>query len=291
MQQSTSQIIIDFLSRDESAATIVIAPGAPPVLRKGQGVSAVMAMVMTPKEIYEIMMEFRNYAQISENMIALASGSFAFPVPKVGRFRIDYLTQRGSYVLTISRISSNIPLFDDLFDNPVPALAVLDLIKTSQVSVVTVCSADAATKAVFVCAMLQKINVVAGMNRLICTVERNLKYLVRHGHGIVVQCEVDTDVPTLETGVQNVVGLRPDILYVSEIWLDSELAQVRAAVMRGILTIVDSTNMEHAYMGKRLLSPGYDGAVPALVQRWLPITLTTMTSGKLALQVGTPAVS
>jgi Tfp pilus assembly ATPase PilU len=289
MQQSTAKAIIDFLSRDESAATIVIAPGAPPVLRGEKGVTVALEMIMTPLEITETMMAFRNHAQLSEAMVTRASGSFAFPVSKVGRFRVDYLMQRGSYVLTVTRTSSKVPSFDALFDNQAPAMMVLDLIKTGHVSVVTVFSVDAATNAAFVCSMLQKINGTPGINRLICTVEQSLSYLIRHDNSIVVQCEADTDVPTLEAGIQNVLGLRPDILYVSDVRADTELVQVRAAVGRGITTIISSTVMDHAYMSSRLLSSGRDGEAPDPNRRWLPVSLTALADGKLSLSVGESA--
>jgi twitching motility protein PilT len=286
MQPSTPKAILDFLSRDETAATVVIAPGAPPVLRGAKSVSVALEMIMTPKDIAEIMMAFRNYARLAEATGARAADSFAFSLSQVGRIRVDYLMQRGSYVLTVTRISGAIPSFEDLFVDQTSALTVLDLIRTARVSVVTLFGAASAANAAFVCAMLQRINALAGVNRLICTVEQSLSYLIRHDNSIVVQCEANTDVPTLEEGIGNVIGLHPDILYVGDVRTDGELAQVRAAIGRGIMTLVSSTVMDHAYMERGLLASGRDGAAPDPNRRWLPVTLTDLPGGKHALSIG-----
>jgi Tfp pilus assembly ATPase PilU len=285
MQPDTAKAILDFLGRDETAATVVVAAGAPPSLRGEHGLSVAIDRIMTPKDIYEMMMAFRNYAQISDDLAALAAGSFAFPVPRMGRFRVDYLTQRGSYVLTVTRILSQVPALRTLFDELAPALKILDLIRTARDPVVTVCGASAASNADFICAMLQEVNASAGQNRLIYTVEQRLSYLIRHDNCIVVQCEAETDVPSLEMGIQNVINLCPDLLVVSEVRSDSELAQIRAAVCRGIPTIISSTEMGHHYLGSRLFSAGRAEASPDHTPRWLAATLTALPQGRLGLEV------
>jgi len=287
MQKNTPQAIIAMLTRDEKAASIVIAPGGPAVLRCANSRFEVMDTIMTPKDVGEILVAFRNYGQVSDAASKQATGSFAFPVPKVGRFRVNYMTQRGSYVLTVTRASAHIPTWDALLDITEPAQRLLDSVKSSHVSLVTLIGTVTEANTDFVYALLQQVNATTGLNRLICTVEPNLRYLMRHNYSIVVQCEADTDAPSVEAGIRNVLGLRPDILYVGGVQTEGELALIRTAVSRGITTLVSSTSLSHAVMGGLPHADNGKTATDPFNRRWLRATLTPLTGGKFSVSLDT----
>ncbi len=55
-------------------------------------------------------------------------GSFSFVIHKSGRFKVAYMKQRGSYVISIIKTPFEIPTIEELCQNPPPVIQDITLI-------------------------------------------------------------------------------------------------------------------------------------------------------------------
>ena len=94
----------------------------------------------------------------------------------------------------------------------------------------------------FVYALLQRINQTE--NRIIYILERNLSFLMKHDKSVIVQTETETDVDTLEKGIENGCSLMPDVMYVKDIRTREELLKALEAAEMNILVIIDETALD-----------------------------------------------
>ena len=286
-QKKTPKDIIDFLVNNPDASSLMIAPSAPIVLRLANGKFDVMNMIISAREINEIYSAFRMYGQVSDSSAAKdTTGSFAFPVPKVGRFRVNYVIQRGSPVLVVTRISPEIPALNTFLEQTEPAMTLINDIIAARLNFVLLSGLrDHVANVAY--GILKFINDSRGVNRLICIVEPQLAYLISHNNSIVVQCESRIDVASVSDGVRNITALNPNILYASGIQSDEELSLARNAISQGIITILGSSILSHKYMVERLVGSTGITISESVNEsiRWKCATLTpSVITGKITLK-------
>ncbi|TFG80221.1 MAG: hypothetical protein E4H19_15740 [Chromatiales bacterium] len=99
--------ILAFLAEPDERVQVVLAPGAPPVARRGGEMQVVSSAILGPMDIRETLATFLSHSRT--NQPVAVQGSFAFGMAKMGRFRVHYFTQRGSSVVSIHRISFAVP--------------------------------------------------------------------------------------------------------------------------------------------------------------------------------------
>lgn len=107
--------VIDYLSKSDNPDTLIIAPSAPPVSRTGREIGVAMATVFDSQDVNDTLGAFRTRALAAAGETAMSkAGTFSFGIKEVGRFRVNYATQRGSRIMTIVRIPHSIPKPSDL---------------------------------------------------------------------------------------------------------------------------------------------------------------------------------
>jgi len=168
-------------------------------------------------------------------------------VPGVGRFRVNVLRQRSSFMIVMRVIPFTVPSIDSLH---LPE--VTKRIAESEQGLVLVTGVTGSGKTSTVAAMLNHIN--QNLHRHIVTVENPIEYLHRDLNCSVTQREVGVDTESFAIGLQAALRQDPDVVVISEMRdLETLDTAIKAAEM-GILVISTLPTPDVVSTINRLLS-------------------------------------
>lgn len=151
-------------------------------------------------------------------------------VPGVGRFRVNVLRQRGSFMIVMRVIPFAVPTIDSL---NLPE--VVKRIAESEQGLVLVTGVTGSGKTSTVAAMLNHIN--QNQHRHIVTIENPIEYLHRDLHCSVTQREVGVDTESFAIGLQAALRQDPDVIVISEMRDPETLDTAIKAAEMGVLVI------------------------------------------------------
>jgi twitching motility protein PilT len=151
-------------------------------------------------------------------------------MPGVGRFRVNVLRQRSSFMIVMRVIPFAVPTIEDLRLPPVVArLAELEQ------GLVLVTGVSGSGKSSTVAAMLNHIN--QNLHRHIVTVENPIEFLHRDVKCSVTQREVGVDTESFAIGLQAALRQDPDVIVIGEIADGETLDTAIKAAERGHLVV------------------------------------------------------
>jgi twitching motility protein PilT len=130
-------------------------------------------------------------------------------LPGLGRFRVNILRQRGSFMIVLRTIPIDVPTFEDLRMPPV-----LSSISDLERGLVLVTGITGAGKSSTQAAMVQYIN--KNYQRHIVTLENPIEFLHRDHKGSVTQRDVGTDTDSFMTGLRAALRQDPDVILIGE---------------------------------------------------------------------------
>jgi hypothetical protein len=261
--------ILEYLVHDSYEGPLIIAPGAPPVCRTPDGMHVAADVILTAQDVIDTLICLKSLEPIaslsaveslspqtlgvSPDWAAKASGlkesdSFSFGIMEVGRFRVDFLTQRGSKIVSIARIPLEIPDLGTLCLNAETAHDIADRVMGARSGILAVWGPSIVSSGIFVYSLLRAIN-EAG-RKVIYILERSLTFLMNHNNSIVIQSEIDTDAGSFETGLRGAYPFGPNIIFLGDIWPGEEIPSLQSAETKGAVAIVSSSSMT----GTQLLS-------------------------------------
>lgn len=151
-------------------------------------------------------------------------------MPGVGRFRVNVLRQRSSFMIVMRVIPFAVPTIDDL---GLPRVAV-HFAEMDQ-GLVLVTGVSGSGKSSSVAAMLNHIN--QNLHRHIVTVENPIEFLHRDVKCSVTQREVGVDTDSFAIGLQSALRQDPDVIVIGEIADSETLDTAIKAAERGHLVI------------------------------------------------------
>jgi twitching motility protein PilT len=168
-------------------------------------------------------------------------------VPGVGRFRVNVLRQRSSFMIVMRVIPFTVPSIEALH---LPE--VIKRIAESDQGLVLVTGVTGSGKTSTVAAMLNHIN--QNLHRHIVTIENPIEYLHRDLNCSVTQREVGVDTESFAVGLQAALRQDPDVVVISEMRdLETLDTAIKAAEM-GILVISTLPTPDVVSTINRLLS-------------------------------------
>ncbi|HXW96735.1 MAG TPA: PilT/PilU family type 4a pilus ATPase [Gemmatimonadales bacterium] len=151
-------------------------------------------------------------------------------MPGVGRFRVNVLRQRSSFMIVMRVIPFAVPSIEDLRLPPVVArLAELDQ------GLVLVTGVSGSGKSSTVAGMINHIN--QNLQRHIVTVENPIEFLHRDVKCSVTQREVGVDTESFAIGLQAALRQDPDVIVIGEIADSETLDTAIKAAERGHLVL------------------------------------------------------
>jgi len=168
-------------------------------------------------------------------------------VPGVGRFRVNVLRQRSSFMIVMRVIPFTVPSIDSLH---LPEI--IKRIAEAEQGLVLVTGVTGSGKTSTVAAMLNHIN--QNQHRHIVTIENPIEYLHRDLNCSVTQREVGVDTESFAVGLQAALRQDPDVVVISEMRdLETLDTAIKAAEM-GILVISTLPTPDVVSTINRLLS-------------------------------------
>jgi twitching motility protein PilT len=134
---------------------------------------------------------------------------FAYTVPGVGRFRINVFYERGAVSVSMRRVNTQIPTFDEL-NLPPETRKVCEF----QQGLVIVAGPTGSGKSTTLACVLDHINATQRLN--ILTLEDPIEYLFQDRKSFVRQREIGIDVPDFHQGLKYAVRQDPDVILIGE---------------------------------------------------------------------------
>ena len=181
------------------------------------------------------------------------SGTFSFGQKGVGRIRVSYAKQRGSYVLAITAIPYDIPEPADITDSPEVIESLAKIIASGENAFVAINGPDSTSTDSFVYSMLQIVN---GESRnIISIIQPELAYLMGHSNSVTMQAELGIDAPDLKTGLANASHFKANIFYISDIEEGDDHPVIRQALAAGNVVILSSVSLSPAVLADRYAAP------------------------------------
>lgn len=229
--------ILNFLGERREFTEVILAPKASPVERRDRRINKIMDVILSPEDIRDTLISLRANTTTSLGPLG-REGLFSFGLPEVGRIRVTYLTQRGSYVVSIVKVPYEIPKLSNIVSNRSEIDVLLETLLETK-GIVTVIGSSYVIHNLFSYSLLQEI--CERESGLLYVLERPITYLIQHSNSIVIQREVGVDVDSFEEGVEEALFLNPEIIYMSDMMLKDAIRAARRLFDVPILTIVSLT--------------------------------------------------
>jgi twitching motility protein PilT len=134
---------------------------------------------------------------------------FAFPLPGVGRFRVNIYQQRGRFGLALRVVRMDIRTFEELHLPPI-----VRRIAESPRGIILIAGAPGSGKSTTLAALVDHVN--QRSRKHIVTLEDPIEYFFEDKHSIIEQREVGLDTLTFASGLHNVLRQDPDVLVIGE---------------------------------------------------------------------------
>ena len=231
-----------YFQKDQTRQHLIIAPNAPPIERSPSGVSVAIDAILDDTDIRDTLMSLQTFGEgnaITETRKAeldKASATFCLSIKDVGRFRVSYLTQRGSKAMLMARIPYSIPSCESLKLEPASVERLLKVLRNPKGGIVAVFGPSSGANSKLVYSLLKQIN---NQDRCIMVIqERELTHLMRHDNSIVIQRELGSDCESMDEGIREGLDMMPHIMFVGDLLLSDSLpALVRAVETHASLVL------------------------------------------------------
>jgi len=169
---------------------------------------------LTPEQTKAIALKLVSSDEDRARLAQLRDYDCSWGMPGVGRFRVNILRQRSSYMIVMRVIPFAVPSLADLH---LPDL--LGGIVEEDRGIVLVAGVSGSGKTSTIAALVHHVNVT--QHRHIVTVENPIEYLHRDLNCSVTQREVGVDTETFAVGLQAALRQDPDVIVIGEM-LDAE---------------------------------------------------------------------
>ncbi len=193
----------------KGGSDLFIIAGAAPSMRIHGKVSPVMDKILTPEHTLALTQCLMTDIE-KDDFKKHKECNFAIALPKISRFRVNALVQRGSAGLVVRIIPNDIPSFSDLH---LPDI--LGQIAMAKRGLVIFVGGTGSGKSTSLASLIDYRN--ENSNGHIITVEDPVEFVHQHKGCIVTQREVGTDTASFEVALKNTLRQAPDVILIGEI--------------------------------------------------------------------------
>jgi twitching motility protein PilT len=172
---------------------------------------------------------------------------FSWGLDGVGRFRVNVLRQRGTFMIVMRTIKTDVPSLTQL---GLPAV-VAD-IALLESGLVLVSGPTGSGKSTTLASMLDHINQTRAAH--IVTLEDPIEFIHRNQRASITQREVGADTDTFYTGLKYAVRQDPDVILVAELRDEATIETALAAAETGHLVLASVHAWDAAGAVQRIVS-------------------------------------
>ena len=232
--------ILNYLGSVSTVSEVFLAPNASPMERREGKLIRFMPVVLTSEDIRDTLVALKSHASGSPLGPLGKEGSFSFGIHKSGRFRVTYITQRGSYVISIIKTPFEVPTIEELCQDPSYVIKEINrIVGDLSGRCVVITGKDHIKASMFAYSLLQHVSI--NFSKVIYILEEPLNYLLKHGNSLVIQREMGTDVESLQEGLGDAMLMKPDILYIgyTERFDEREIGEIVRILESGTLVFIN----------------------------------------------------
>lgn len=204
---------------DHGASDLLLATGAPPMLRIHGALQPTELEPLTPRALEQLCKQILSDEQ-AEHLRQHKDIDFGISIPHLGRFRINVHYQRGSFAAAIRYVPNRIPELDALQLPPV-----VEELTHLEHGLVLVTGQTGSGKTTTLGAMLARIN--ERDSKHIITLEDPIEFQHPHGRSLIEQREIGVDCPSFASGLRHALRQDPDVILVGEL---RDLDTIRTAL-------------------------------------------------------------
>jgi twitching motility protein PilU len=194
---------------EQDSSDLYLTVARPPMYRVNGKVRASEHEAFTPQALEDLAKSFMNPDQWEE-FRQKKELNLALSLPKISRFRVNVLRQRGSVAIVVRKIKVDIPAFDSLGLPPV--LKDVAMLKRGLVLVV---GATGSGKSTTLASLIDLRN--GNDEGHIITVEDPIEFVHKHKKSVVTQREVGFDTNSFQSALENAMRQAPDVILIGEI--------------------------------------------------------------------------
>lgn len=202
--------IINYMSATEDIAEVYLAPKSFIMERREGRLTKISDKILTPEDIRDTLSALRTQTSTLTGPLG-KEGFFSFGRQNVGRFRVSYITQRGSYVVHIIKTPYDVPLLENICSDRKMVEALDELVRLNTSGLVIFHGKNHIKVRTLIYSLLQ--HICTSHSKVVFIIEAPLSFLLKHGESVVIQMEVGTDVSTFEEGLREALYVNPDIVY------------------------------------------------------------------------------
>ena len=191
------------------ASDLHLRVGLKPTLRIDGTLKQIDPDPLSSDDLDKIMRQMLNQQQL-ERFYQQFELDVALSVSKLGRFRINFYRQRGTYGIAIRAVNTTIPSFEEL---NLPGI--LKGLSDSRRGLIIVTGTTGSGKSTTLAAMIEYIN--GSRTENVLTIEDPVEYVYRDKKSIISQREVGGDTESFATALRHAFRQDPDVILIGEI--------------------------------------------------------------------------
>ncbi|HVO35324.1 MAG TPA: PilT/PilU family type 4a pilus ATPase [Gemmatimonadales bacterium] len=164
---------------------------------------------LTPEQTKAIALQFIPSVEDKARIDRILDYDCSWGAPGIGRFRVNILRQRSSFMIVMRVIPFEVPTFEQL---KLPA--VLATIAAAERGMILVTGVTGSGKSSTMAAMIDQIN--RTQQKHIVTLENPIEFLHRDINCSITQREIGTDTESFRTGLRAALRQDPDVVLIGE---------------------------------------------------------------------------
>lgn len=164
---------------------------------------------LTPEQTKAIALQFIPNVEDRARIDKILDFDCSWGAPGIGRFRVNILRQRSSYMVVMRVIPFEVPTFESLKLPPV-----LASVASAERGMILVTGVTGSGKSSTMAAMIDYIN--RTQQKHVVTLENPIEFLHRDVNCSVTQREIGTDTESFRTGLRAALRQDPDVILIGE---------------------------------------------------------------------------
>jgi twitching motility protein PilT len=228
---------------------------------------------LTQEQVKELAMKLIPRERDRERIDDLFDLDCSWGLPGVGRFRVNILRQRGSFMVVMRTIPIGVPSFEELRLPPI-----LSQIADAERGLILVTGITGSGKSSTQAAMVHHIN--KKFPKHIVTLENPIEFLHRDIKGAVTQRDVGTDTDSFMTGLRAALRQDPDVILIGEMRDTETIDTALKAAETGHL-VISTLHTQNAFQTITRLLAVFPRDEQEIVRIRLAESLTAVVSQRL----------